>query len=294
MCLDEMTRCVPVLVVLAALGCGSAGGAGALVPPASGGAPSLRVVMRGPATASWDPIALGIGGQQVTIAITNEGRAPAPVADLRATFAATHDGVEVPCAEHQGGVPKEREPSELAPGESRTWARNIDCTMPMLGRYDVRVAIGFAGAAPSPAGAFALDVVGAVGREPRPVAGRDGLLAAVSGPIVVPPTHSYEATIAIINRGPLVAPVGTVRIVLRSKPDGKDLWCEGAPNDVAAPEALGPGRMHVARVPLTCDLGTVGVYSVTASLGFPSARETTEVGRMRVRVTDDPTLFMPP
>jgi hypothetical protein len=254
----------------------------------------LRVVVRGPGTAPWDPIALGIGGQLVNVTITNEGRAAAAVGDLRVAFSATHDGVEVPCVEHVGGQVHEREPSELAPGASHTWERDIDCTMPMLGRYDVRVSVGFAGAPPTPAGSFALDVAGAVGREPQPIVGREGLLAAVSGPIVVPPTHSYQATIAIINRGPAVAPLGTVRIVLRSKPDGKELWCEGAPNDVAAPEALGPGRMHVARVPLACDLGAVGVYSVTASLGFPTTRETTEVGRMRVRVTDDPTLFMPP
>lgn len=284
-----------IALALAAASCAASSGLGALVPPASGMAPSLRVAVRGPARAEWDPISLGVGGQQVAITLVNEGRAPAAVGDVRFAFSATREGVEVPCAEHVGGAPKERAPGELAPGAAHTWRVDLDCTMPMLGRYDVRVSVSVGGAPPSDAGAFALDVAGAAGREPRAITGHDGLLAAVSGPILVPPTQSYMATVAVINRGPLVVPLGALRVVLRSKPDGKDLWCEGPPNELAAPEALGPGRMWFTRVPLACDLGANGVYAVTATLAFPAAPQlATEVGRMRVRVTDDPTAFMPP
>ena len=251
---------------------------------------SLRVVVYGPARALYDPIGLGIG-RQVVVTLANDGAAAVRVGGVDVAFAAKRNGVAAPCEEH---APSHvRGPTTIAPAATASFVRDLDCKLAVPGHYAVRVLAAWDGAALHDVGGFALDVVDSAGRGPRPITGRPGLLAAVAGAPLVAPTTGYEATIAILNESAMVQPLGVLRVVLRSKPDYKDLWCVSPATDLAAPEVLASGRMHVVRARLHCDLSKTGTYVVMASVVLEGSSEPSEAGEMRVRVTSDPTDLVP-
>lgn len=250
---------------------------------------SLAVEVRAPAKALYDPVGVGIGGQELEIVMRNQGASAANVAGLVIELEARRHGVELPCAAQS----PRREAQTIRPGSDAIFRRKIDCTMPLAGPYDIRVFGSWDGSPKRELGSFRIEVMDPAGRAPRAVVDRPGLLATVAGPPLVGPTSSYDATIVVVNESKAEQTLGTLEIVLKSKPEREELWCMGAPNEITAPSVLAPGRVFVTRARLHCLLTNVGTHRVSAFLTVRGSDKPTEVGSMMVRVSEDPIELHP-
>jgi len=249
------------------------------------GVPDLKAEVRGPSRVTYDPIGLGVGAHEVVVTLANPGAATAVIGDVRVAYAAQRNGIAVPCEERK--AVRQREPRTIAPGARASYVRTLDCSMPLPGNYDVHVLASWAGESLHEIGSFGVDVVDTAGRGPKPIIGREGLSAAIAGAQLVNPTTGWEATIAVLNESAKIHPLGSIRVVLRSHPVGKELWCISPPNDIRAPDVLAPGKMHVVRARLACNLEEPGTYVVFAQLVLDGSSEPTDIGEMQVRVTRD-------
>lgn len=280
-----------IVLASAANGCSAQPLPNAVEPSPAGGIPNLTVEVRGPSRIAYDPISVGVGAHEVVLTLGNTGAVSAIVGDVRVAYAAQRGGIAVPCEERRGV--QLREPHTIPPGARAAYVRTLDCSMPIPGRYDVRVLASWSEGPLREVGGFVVDVVDAAGRGPKPIVGRAGLSAVIAGAQLSNPTTDWQATIALLNEGPRVQPVGAMRVVLRSHPLGKTLWCIGPATELTAPEVLAPGRMHVIRTRLACDLTTPGIYVIMAELVLPGSTEPSEIGDMQVRVTNDPIELTP-
>ncbi len=107
--------------------------------------------------APYDPQVLGVGGISISLRLTSVALRPVRVLPLRLTLAATHDGQSFPCREHDSQQTPSFEPVWLELGDSFAFERQVDCTTPMSGIYEVRV---FARVGEHPAASSAGDYVG--------------------------------------------------------------------------------------------------------------------------------------
>lgn len=255
-------------------------------PPVDG----LRPTVRAPAQAAYDPTSFAPVTEHVILTLSNPGRDPVRIGDVRVRFAAARDGVEMPCND---APVRPREPRVIGPGERVSFERTIDCAMPFPGRYAVQALASWSDAPLHKIGVFAIDVIDVGGRGPRPIADRPGLLGALAGAQLADPTSSWEAAIAILNESAVVQPLGAARVTLQSHPIDHDVWCTGPSSEIKLPATIGPGRIHVVRARLACDLEAPGVYVVRALLELAGSRAPTEIGELRVRITNDATELRP-
>jgi hypothetical protein len=264
----------------------------AALPPPEAPAPTskLTVAIHGPANVAYDPNSLGAAAHTVVLLVANPTHEAVPIGDVRVSYAARRNGVSVPCNENP--EPRPRETHVIAAGERVSFVRILDCSMPFPGRYEVRVLASWSDAPLHEVGTLAVDVYDAAHRGPRPILDRPGLLGAIAGAQVADPTTGWEATIAVLNESAVVQPLGNIRVLLRSHPLGKSLWCTGPTTELAGPRMLAPGAMHVVHTRLPCDLRTAGSYMIQAELQIAGSAAT-EVGELQVRITDDPIELRP-
>ena len=236
-----------------------------------------------PSRVELHPIELGTDTQDVVVTVRNEGFESATIGAVRIAYRARRNGAEIPCDDIVGFRARERRTIE--PGAHATYIRTISCSMPLPGRYDVAVSIAWNGVSLHEVGRFALDVVDPSGCGPKPVGGRPGLAAAFSGARLAEPTRAWPAVIAIVNASPHAEPIGSMRVVLRSRRAGQSIWCTDPATDVPAPETLAAGGMLVSRTSLRCDLTDPGIHVIDATLVLAGSSMPTELGEVRVRIT---------
>lgn len=266
------------------------------------GYPALQVTVRGPTRAAYDPRAIGLSGKWATIRVSNTGNAPVAIGAFRATFLAARDNVVFPCDEHRSGNARSREPAVLGPGQSFDYERDLDCSMPLPGSYDVRVyvRVGDRTAPGQPTGHFPLQLIASKTNAPQPYPARDGLFVLMTGAQLTRPLSAeawargdYHVVLAFINGSPKPIAVGPARIAFLVYKLGTPLPCSGQAGDIAPPAEIGPGSVHIVQAPVACAPSQEGDYSIVGKLNLVGLKDEVEVGRIPLRVSGDPRLFAP-
>jgi hypothetical protein len=271
--------------------------------------PRLRVSVHAPATAPYHSPTLGIGGERVVFRLTNASMEAVAVDHLHAAFSATREGVEFPCPDHVEVSAKMREVALLEPGQSSTFERSLDCTMPLPGLYHVRAYLHFGeteGAPRAPrnlAGSFDVILEGNDKRA-QPYPSHEGLYAMMTGtPLRGPATSDlartgYKVAIALINAGSQPSRIGSFHFSYLVYRQNDPLPCSGESETFAGPAYLAVGRVHIVTSRVACVLSTEGSYVVVGKLVIEHEGGGIEIGRLHFDVTKDPArrdplLFVP-
>ena len=270
----------------------------------SSNAVGVSVDVRAPLRARYDPTLTGAARPSLAVVVTNRSARPLDVSDLRVHLEAARESVAFRCAKEVGAQPGEREPTTLAPGESFVFDRSLDCVLPLVGAYAVRVAVAF-GSGPlriaRDVQAFTLTVAALPEVEPREIDGVPGLWAALgsnsklAGGVGRGNGHTL-LTIVNATRSPIELP--HLRLAVRVYKVGNPIPCVDEPRDLALPAVLAPGDAHYELVEVSClGLAVAGTYDVAARLLVRRGTEGDHeiaLGRLRIDVVTDPTLFIPP
>jgi hypothetical protein len=233
------------------------------------------------------------------VRLTNAGAQSVDVSGFRIAFTAMRDGVSFECKEHVGGSALPHEPAWLVPGQSFAFERDLDCTMPLPGRYEIGVYVALRLADPADSvGAFALQVESR-GDAPRPYPSRPALYVSMTGAHATHPLApeawfrgDYKVVLAVVNAGREPIRVGPARLAFLTYKKGSPLACAGQAESIALPDELASGAIHVARAPIACAPSEEGRYEVVGRFQLRDGDEI-EVGRVPLNVTRDPLLFGP-
>jgi hypothetical protein len=274
------------------------------VSPSSSNAVGVSVDVRAPLRARYDPTLTAAPKPSLAIVVTNRSARPLDVSDLRVRLEAARQSVAFRCAKEVGADPGEREPTTLAPGASFVFDRSLDCALPLVGAYAVRVGVAF-GSGPLRTArdvqAFTLTVTAMPDVQPREINGVPGLWAALgsnsklAGGVGRGNGHTL-LTLVNATRKPIELP--HMRLALRVYKVGNPIPCVDEPRDLALPTVLAPGDAHYELVEVSClGLAVAGSYDVAARLVVPRGTEgdhEVALGRLRIEVVTDPTLLIPP
>lgn len=276
-------------------------------PPSGDGVPlahepDLHASLDAPSRAPYLIEALGVGEQTVSLRLTNDGARTVHLARPRVAFEATREGVSFPCNDHRQTTVNDREPTYLAPGQSFVFERNLGCSMPLPGRYEVRVYVALTDEPMDRgdlAGVFSLE---ALGRSvaPRPYPSRPGLYVVMTGNRATPPLPpeawargDYHVVVAVVNGSDRPVPVGSGRLAFSTYKVGSPLPCSGHAERLGFPEQLAPGSVSVLQAPVACAPAEEGRYEIVGRLTFGEAGTETEIGRIKLTVSRNPLLFSP-
>jgi hypothetical protein len=261
----------------------------------------VYATIRAPERAPYDPTTLHAEPHPIVVRLTNSSGQPAPVGSLRISYSAVRDGVSYPCPEGHDLTARVHEPSSLAPGQSFDFERDISCTLPLPGSYEIGVLarVGEEGQEARSIGSFSLFVdEGRV--SPRPFASKPGLFAMMTGGSATQPWSpedwargAYRVTVAVINGSREPIHVGPARLAFAVYKKGSALACSGNAESVALPESVAPGATHTVLVPLACAPSEQGSYEIVGRLALESTGEEQEAGRMGLEVTGNPLVFTP-
>jgi hypothetical protein len=258
--------------------------------------PELRVLVRAPARVEYEPRAIG-ASPLVRLRVTNTAPRAAHVGALHVAFAASRDGVELPCLERDERTPRAREPATLGPGESFVYVRDIDCTLPLPGHYELRVFVGLARERDLVA-RLPLDIAPHA-NAPKAYPAKRGLYAVMTGAPATRPLPpegwargDYSVIVAFINASAGDVALGNAKLSFLVRKEGSRFVCASASESLAAPPWLESGRMYIARVPVRCAPDEVGRYEISGWIGLGGDDEI-EIGRVDLSVTSDPRLFTP-
>ncbi len=264
----------------------------------------VRLTLRAPGRATYNPEALGLGGQFVVIRLENLGPRAVWIAPLRVAFSAWREGVAFPCQDHVGGSARVREPSWLSPGQSFAFERDIDCMLPLPGTYEITVSARLGDAPVDPAaqglaGSFRLELEPGH-RSPRALPSRAGLFAVMTGSRATRPMSpeawargDYQVLVAVINASTRPVALGPGRLAFLVYRKGSPLPCSGQAAPIALPQVLLPGTTRVVRAPVACAPSSEGQYEIVGQLSLDEAGEPVEIGRIGLLVTSDPRLYAP-
>ncbi len=264
-------------------------------------ASGLRASLTAPSQAPYVAPSLGVAGQSVSIRLLAAGPGVVDIGRVRVAYTATREGVSFPCAQP---VTTAREPASLEAGQAFSFERDLDCSMPLPGRYEVGVRLALQGAEPTgPAadllGTFTLDVV-ARGSVPKPYPSRPGLYALMVGDRMTRPLPAeawnrgdYHVVVALVNAGPAAVPLGPGQLTFSTYKVGSPLPCSGQAEVLALPEQLAPGVVQTVQVPVACAPSAEGRYDIVGRLSLGTDGPTIEVGRVPLTVTGDPIRFAP-
>jgi hypothetical protein len=259
--------------------------------------PALDVTVHGPAKTPYRVGLLGSPPERVDIAVRNTTDEPHDISKVRVVFQPRRDGVPMACPELDD-VPL-REAHWIRPAETVVFEREL-CSLPLLGRYEVDVMLGFgARDALVNAGAFAVDVVGDHRHVPETIAGHPGLFVAMGGDVAGLRfaaaewrSGTYHVVLRFTNAGRDRIDLGGAQVFFRVTKDSKTWPCSSA-HEVTLPPALEPGHEVTANVPVTCIIDIKGRYTVDASVTLAGEEHETPLGELGIEVTSDPLLYLP-
>lgn len=251
-----------------------------------------------PTRVRYDPTLLAASRPAVRITVGNRGTSSIDVSNLRVRLDATRDGVPFQCADEVGPPARSRETQTLSAGTSAVFERTLDCALPLVGTYSVRVVVAFGRASPWTDGVtvrtLEVKVAASTNSAPQAVEGVPGLWAAVGAGGVVSATSNDAAgklVVALVNGGLTTIDLPRLRLALRVYRAGSPIPCEDEPIRLSAPRSLAPGRTHVEVLAVSClGLGKAGHYDIAARLLVPASGSEGEIalGRLHVEVSSDP------
>ena len=265
--------------------------------------PDLYVAIRGRMRVRYDPDAFGAFDRPITLRLTNSGAQRLYVEPLRVAFTASRDGVSFPCREHVLGTIRQSEPTSLEPGQSFGFERDMDCTLPLPGIYQIRafVEVGEGPVDVRPedaAGAFLFEVESGP-HVPQSYPSREGLFVIMNGRKVTRPMPpeawargDYRVVLAVINGGHRPVRVGPASLSFLTYRNGSTLPCSGQAEPLGLPEQLDPGTMRVTSSPVACAPSQEGHYEIVGRFSLGDGHEV-NVGRISLEVTRNPARFTP-
>jgi hypothetical protein len=270
--------------------------------------PHVRIVLIAPKHAAYDPQALGISGEFVTIRVINDGLSRVALPSVRAVFTTTREGVAFPCNDRATDFRGSLEPSTLEAGQSFDFERLLDCRMPLPGRYEVRTWVATTGprdetplaSAGEYIGAFDLDVVARDDASPKPVPTVKGLFAIMTGADTVPKLAAdpwsqgtaYQVAVALINGGPTSLQLPAAHLSLLLYKQNAPYPCSQAAVPLDTPISLAPGTTCISHVAVRCAPTGEGRYTVVGRLSVPSLDGLT-IGHVALQVTGYLYLLVP-
>jgi hypothetical protein len=262
----------------------------------------VEVQVRGPLRVRYDPNIAGAVTPSLAVVVTNRSSQSLDVSDLLAHLEAVRDGVAFRCANEIGAPLGVREPSTLAPGASHTFDRALDCALPLVGTYSVRIAVSFGNGRfriARDVHAFSLTVTAPPNAGPREVRAQPGLWAAMgaSRQLVGGAKSGHGHTVVtLVNSSPKPIEVPRMRLAFRVYRVGNPIPCEDQPISLGSPAALGPGDAYSEPADLSClGLAVPGSYDVAARLIVPGGSEgdrEVALGRLRIDVVADPNFVI--
>jgi hypothetical protein len=264
--------------------------------------PGLRIVVSGPSTARYMPEVLGVGVLPVTMRVKNVSSEDAVMPRTRLAFRAVRQGVAFPCSDESRPFPRDHEPSIVKAGATVVLSRDLVCSMPVTGRYELSSHVRFDGNdRAEEMGAFVTHVTAISPRGPIPYPERPGLFVALSGrssvraprvPVDDSAAVPYEALVAFTNTRALALPLGAIHAAVRIEKEGVVVPC---PRDAAdiwthAPDSVAPGQTVIVRVSVPCNLPLDAGYDLVAwtTLGDGPVGEGSQLGPLRFTVTRAP------
>lgn len=264
----------------------------------------VTVEVHAPLRARFEPSLGAAAKPSLAVVVTNRSQKPLDVRRLRVQLEAAREGTPLHCAKDVGPQLGDREPSSLEAGESYVFDRDLDCALPLVGAYAVRVAVSFGEGpfrTPREVRAFTLTVTALPKVEPREIEGLPGLWASMGSQSQLvggAGRGSGRTLLTLVNatRKPIEVP--RMRLAMRVHRLGNPIPCEDAPIAVGAPAVLGPGDTYSEPVEVSCiGLSVAGTYDVVARLVVPRGADgdlEIALGKLRVNVVTDPTLLIPP
>jgi hypothetical protein len=264
----------------------------------------VAIEVQAPLRARYDPSLGGAAKPSLAVVVTNRSSLPLDVSDLRVHLEAMREGVSYHCEKEVGAPPGDREPSTLEPGGSHAFDRALDCALPLVGAYSVRVGVSFghgAFRAPREVRAFGLTVTALPNVEPREIGGLPGLWAAMgsSNKLAGGTGRGFGRTLlTLVNASRRPIEVPPMLLSLRVYRVGNPIPCEDRPLALRTPPVLGPGDSYHESIEISClGLSVPGTYDIAARLVVPRGSEDDRIialGRFRLEVVTDPTLVTPP
>lgn len=281
----------------AALSRGPSGG------PGSGGAPLAKVeatrgvdvlvLARAPVHARFEGSGEAVQ-PALGVLVMNRSAHDVDVTDLRVHLEASHDRPSSRCAEEVGPPRTAREPVTLAPGASFVYERALDCAIPGVGAYAVRVTVSFGKRdrrTEREVRAFRVNLLALPNVAARQFATIPGLWAAMGTSERLPgaPGNEHGRTLlALVNTSGVTIDVPEMRLLLRVYRMGNPIPCEDEPVVLATPALLGPADSYYEPVEISClGLSVAGTYEIAARLVVPRGSEGDReiaLGRLRVEV----------
>ena len=277
--------------------------------PASPSDVTIRVDLRAPLHARYDPTVLAAAKSWLEIQVFNHGPTALDISDFRAHLEATREGVSFGCKKEIGASNGEREPSTLAPGGSFVFERALDCALPLAGSYAVRVAVSFGAGAyrtPRAVRSTTLTVSAPADLAPKPVDGYPGLYAAIGASARLDGGKDHgigKMMLSLVSARKAPTKLPPLRLALRVYRVGHSIPCEDEPVGLREGGLLGPGESRFEPIEVSClGLGVPGSYDVEARLlvgregsehGAPPEHEVV-LGKLRVEVVTNQLEFVPP
>lgn len=256
--------------------------------------------VRSPDAVTYVPSLLGTGPMPLTVTVANQSDEMLDVSALALRIEATQAGLALRCDEQAEG--RRAEPTQLAPGKSFTFRRELDCRLPLAGTYAVAVAVAFGRERTwRTVRSYALDVSAPEGLEPRAL-DDTGLFATIgAAPLAGAPTKGGHprAAIALTHTGPTPLELPPMRVETRVRRSDTPWACTSKSAMLATPPALAPGAVYREPFDVTClGLDVPGIYDVEVLLWMgrssPAARtaalgeRAVPLGHLRIEVEDDP------
>jgi hypothetical protein len=265
----------------------------------------VSIELRSPAQVRWLQTTLGPTKPTLGVVVANRGASPLDVSDLRVHVEAVLDDVSFRCADEVGPTtnPREHEPRNLPPGGSFVFKRTLDCALPLVGNYAIRVAVAFGRggtATVREVRSFGLRVFAAKEIEPRNIEPIPALWGALGATPIEEgrPGAAGRLVVALVNGGRTPLELPRFRLAVRVYRLGAPLPCEDAPLELKTPAVLGAGKSYHEPIEVSClGLGVAGKYEVVGRVRVGERDGDgpweTELGRLRVEISDDPSRIVP-
>ena len=267
---------------------------------------TVRVDLRAPLHARFDPAVLAAAKSWLAIQVFNHGTTELDVSDFRAHLEATREGISFGCKKEIGPASGEREPSTLAPGASFVFERALDCALPLAGKYAVSVAVSFGRGAyrtPKSVRATTLTVTAPADIAPKAVEGYPGLYAAIGASARLDGGKDHgvgRMMLSLVSARKEPTHLPPLRLSLRVYRVGQSIPCQDEPVALREGGLLGPGESRFEPIEVSClGLGVPGSYDVEATLLVPNDGERAGereivLGKLRVDVVTNQLEFVPP
>jgi hypothetical protein len=228
----------------------------------------LEVGLKVPPSVVYDPARLGHVILPVRVTITNRSARSVALDPKGIKLSARNALATYAC---DVGVPRERWPEALAPGQSISSERTPVCETTLPGRHDLDVRWAGQGDGEAPIATSAFTILPGV-LPPVPLVSRPELVATATGSREVRPSNEagkVRIILGIVNTSRTLTSLSPLVIDTTLRQRGRTFSCRDR-RTVQLAGMLAPGQMHVIWMPLACAVPYEGDWDSTVEVGEPA------------------------